>query len=85
MLLCIDDILAFVSILQFSRNAQEFDDKNAFDTTLKKLKKYPKNLDFSFPACYYFLTHSFVIMKGLDNQMVYRGAKRTCNYLCKWQ
>ena len=38
MLLCIDDILAFVSILQLSRNAQEFD-KNAFDTTLKKLKK----------------------------------------------
>ena len=35
MLLCIDDILAFVSILQFSRNAQEFD-KNAFDTTSKK-------------------------------------------------
>ena len=42
MLLCIDDILAFVSILQFSRNAQEFDDKNAFDTTLKKLKNIQK-------------------------------------------
>ena len=80
MLLCIDDILAFVSILQLSRNAQEFD-KNAFDTTLNKVEI----LDFSFHTCYYFLTHSFVIMKGLDNQMVYRGAKRTCNYLCKWQ
>ena len=42
MLLCIDDILAFVSLLQFSRNAQEFDDKNAFDTTLKKLKNIQK-------------------------------------------
>ena len=80
MLLCIDDILSFVSILQFSRNAQEFD-KNAFDTTLNKVEI----LDFSFHTCYYFLTHSLVIMKGLDNQMVYRGAKRTCNYLCKWQ
>lgn len=48
MLLCIDDILAFVSLLQFSRNAQEFDDKNAFDTTLKKLKNIQKIWIFHF-------------------------------------
>ena len=44
----------------------------------KKSWKISKKSGFFILHLLLFFRHSFLIMKGLDNQMVYRGAKRTC-------